>query len=328
VLVWVADAQVTQPVVNPSAPRSPSWTVVLPILPKGASANQLPQWSSKQVARWYDPGHIGAVLPDVLVNAGLGLDAFRLFISYKWDDSCAFAEQLFHALSEEQFDVYLDRFRTNPGTNFAERIRAELADKACVVVLDSRYVSQSPWVAAEYAFARQYRLGLMAIDLPGGHRTFPRIGNRLDLRRAKRGPFSGDTSLSQKAIASAVGFLRSQYFVEVSRRFRYQRKLVNDAARLVGLTPGWRPDGLVEIGAPRQYVIATSARPPGVENFRSACEAAYAASSAKAVVVGPLSAPMHQTREDIRWLARATNSVAVDERRLLKAMQRAKAGRL
>jgi hypothetical protein len=170
------------------------------------------------------------------VSAGLGLGAFRVFISYRRDDCATFAEQLFDALSREIFDVYLDRFRTLPGTNFVERIRSELADKACVVLLDSRGVALSPWVEGEYAFARLYKLGLMAIDLPGGRRHFHLIGTRLDLRRAKRAAnFNASTALSARAVDRAIAFARQHYFGEIARRFRHQRQLIRSSAALAGV---------------------------------------------------------------------------------------------
>lgn len=329
-LVWVVDANTSPPIVNLGPQRAHPWTTVLPIMPNGVPVSRLPLLAQTQIVRWYTPGQIAATVPNVLVNAGLGLDAFRVFISYRWDDCRAFAEQLFDGLSHEQFDVYLDRFRTSPGTNFAERIRAELADKACVVLLDSRDVGQSEWVRCEHAFARLYKLGLMAIDLPGGQRTFGRIGTRLDLRRAKPGTdFSQSSVLSPKTVARAIDFVRKHYFAEISRRFRHQRRLIRTSAGIVGVATTTRPDGLIETAAPHCYMIAASARPPRLENFRLACEAAAGSVPvSKAVVVGPLFAPTHQTREDVRWLAGATGSVAVDERRLLKAMRRLAAGQL
>jgi hypothetical protein len=260
----------------------------------------------------------------------LGLDAFRLFISYRWDDCETFAGQLFDRLARERFDVYLDRFRTDPGANFLDRIRAELADKACVVLLDSRDVGRSSWVAGEYAFARLYRLGLMAIDLPGGQRTFPRIGTRLDLRRSKRpATFSASTPLPVAALERAVAFIRANYSVEVSRRFRHQRRLVRTSAALAGVSSSERSDGLIEVTGAHGYILGASARPPGVEHFRLVCQAAAGnIPPAKGIVIGPLFAQMHQAREDVRWLAQETGSAAIDERRLLKAMRRVARGSL
>jgi hypothetical protein len=330
ILVWVADTAVSPPAVDIVSPRSPGWSTVLPLLPYGVAAHQLPIVARTQTAGFYTPGHIEPAVADVLVSAGLGIDAFRVFISYRRNDCATFAEQLFDALSRELFDVYLDRFRTLPGSNFVERIRSELADKACVVLLDSRDVVLSPWVEGEYAFARLYKLGLMAIDLPGGLRHFHRIGTRLDLRRGKRAAnFNASSALSAKAVGRAVAFVRQHYFSEIARRFRHQRQLVQSSAALAGIVARLRPDGLFDVSGGANYVVSASARPPDVASFRLACDAAATSGgSVKGIIVGPLFAQMHQMREDTRWLARTSGSVAVDERRLLKAMRRAATGRL
>lgn len=327
VLVWLADAQGSAPVVNPQ-PAPDRWTVVIPILPQGAPASVLPAHLAHSVATWRRPGQITALVPDVLSAAGVSLDGFRIFISYRWDDAQAFAEQLFDGLSHQQFDVYLDRFRTSPGANFVERIRAELADKACVIVLDSRDVSLSSWVAGEYAFARLYKLGLMALDLPGGKRAFPRIGTRLDLQTAAPATsFTATTALASSYVDAAVDFVRANYAAEVSRRYRHQRRQILSAARLAGVVASARPDGLISTGG---YLIAASARPPGVSVFRRVCEAAAAepAPIPRPVVVGPLAAQMHGARQDTSWLARSSGSVAIDERRILRAMRRSATGTL
>lgn len=329
-LVWVVDPACAPPAVPLATGPGHPWTTVLPIIPWGVTPAGLPAQARMSVTRSYSPGLIAAAVPDVLAASGLGTDGFRIFISYRQDDARTFADQLFDGLSHEGFDVYLDRFRTMPGTNFVERIRSELIDKACVVLLDTRDVRRSRWVEGEYGVARFYRLGLMAIDLPGGLRSFPRIGARLDLRRrGKRGiPFTGAEEMPAPAVADAVEFVRETYHSEVARRFRHQRMLLRNAAALAGVAITLRPDGLVEVNGARRYVLCASARPPGSEEFRSACEAVGGRAGGKGVVVGPLAAQTHHSRTTATWLANAVGAAAVDEARLYKALRRAAAGRL
>jgi hypothetical protein len=317
-LVWVADPALTTP---PASLTPGLYSAVLPLLPRGTTAN-LPAGIATAHARWYDPGKIREKVPDVMVSSGLGLDAFRVFISYKHADCAAVAEQLFDALSHEQFEVYLDRFRTLPGTNFLERIRFELADKACVVLLDSENVGASPWVRAEYAFARKYRTGLFAIDLPDGTKTFHRIARRVSLKAT--GTFTAATTLDEAEIDKAVRFIRNHYATEMARRGRYQRRLIHAAGALAGVSCNPRNDGNIDIGG--YYVVAATARPPALDSLRPVCEAA--GGSGKAVLVGPLRSPTHLARLDIDWLARETKSALVDERRLHKAMARMASGQL
>ena len=327
ILVWVADAALTSPHVSatPSGPRP--YDVVFPLLPAGTSAGGLPPGIAKALARWYTPGLIAERVPDVLVASGLGLDAFRIFISYKHDDCAGVAGQLFDALSHEQFEVYLDRFRTLPGTNFLERIRFELADKACVLLLDSRNVGASNWVRGEYAFARKYRLGLIAVDLPGGAQTFRRITTRVKLNWSGPPPFDAQTELSPTEIDRAAAFVRQHYPTEMARRTRYQRRLILSAGMLAGANYTLRSDGNFDVsGAGPSYVVAATARPPSLETMRSICQAAGRA--ATGVLVGPKLFPSHPVSQDIDWLAQETSSAVVDERRLMKAMARMKSGSL
>lgn len=322
ILVWVTDQNGGYPVVDPPPSGGVAWTSIIPLLPEGTSPKILGAIAPHNVARWFAPDEVATMVPEILVAAGISAEQFRVFISYRWEDAQGFAEQLFDGLSHACFDVYLDRFRTGAGTNFVERIRAELADKACVVLLDSAQVGNSSWVAQEYAFARAYRLGLMAIDLPGGNRTFPRIGSRLDLSAAQAGP---RCSLNNADVQTATKFVISRYSTEISRRYRHQRRLIMTAAALAGTRPKARADGLMEIGA-TPYIVAASARPPDLGIVRVACQAASA--PARAAVVGPLFAQTHNTRQDMNWLEHASGSALIDERGLLAAMRRMKAGTL
>lgn len=327
VLVWVADAALTAPVASPTPTRALPYNVILPLLPDGVTAGGLPKGIAKAQARWYAPGQIVNAVPDILVASALGLDAFRIFISYRHDDCAAVAGQLFDALSHQQFDVYLDRFRTEVGSNFLERIRFELADKACVLLLDSKDVGRSAWVRGEYAFARKYRLGLVAVDLPGGTQTFSRVAKRVSLTSSRSESFTAKTELAKAQIDKAAAFVRNHYAAEMARRFRYQRRLILSAAALASAPCTLRSDGNFEVvGRAKTYVVAATARPPSLEALRPICQAA--GSAAKAVLVGPRLSSSHSASLDIDWLASETNSAVINERRLRKAMVRMAGGSL
>jgi hypothetical protein len=327
VLIWVADAALTPPVASPTPSPGRPYDIVLPLHPIGTDPRGLPTGIATSLARPYQPGQIGAVVPDALIISGLSVDAFRIFISYRHADCAAVAEQLFDELGKSQFDVYLDRFRTLPGTNFLERIRFELADKACVLLLDSKDVGASDWVRGEYAFARKYRLGLIAVDLPGGKRTFRRIATRVNLNTSAGATFTAQTRLVDRDIAAAAVAIRHHYDAEVARRFRYQRRLILSAAILTGAAHSLRTDGNFDIaGGGRTYVAAATARPPALASLRPVSEAA--GSAAKGVLVGPRFSLTHSAGLDVDWLASKSNSVVVDERRIRKAMARMANGRL
>ncbi len=326
VLVWVADNACSP---APFSPNALPWDQAIVLLPNGVPANALPSILRHKVASWYAHGAIAAKVPEILTAATIGSDAFRLFISYRHEDSQVFAEQLFDALSRRQFDVFLDRFRTAPGSDFLERIRHELVDKACVLTLDSARVNRSAWVAGENAVALSYRLGRMAIDLPGGQQTFSGIRARLDLRGRASGPAFQANGLSTPDIDSAVHFVQQHYFAEIGRRPRHQRLLVRNAAARANVSVTARDDGLFEASdatGKKHYVLATSARPPATEQFRRTSDAAMP--KERKVIIGPLETQLHTNRIDCEWLARASQCALVDERRIFQAMRHVHQGRL
>jgi TIR domain len=67
----------------------------------------------------------------------------RVFISYAHADGGPIAERLFDLLTRLRFDVFLDRFRRNPGVDFIERIADELADKAMIAVVETPHAVRS-----------------------------------------------------------------------------------------------------------------------------------------------------------------------------------------
>jgi hypothetical protein len=136
---------------------------ILPVYPDRETALP-PELEHLQICSW--SSSIGQIVPAVLAAAGIGAENFRVFISYKRDDTRDLAEQLFDALSKIEFDVFLDRFRIPPAANFQTRLRQELADKAMVVLLESARAARSDWIRFEVAYARKHRLGLMAVALP------------------------------------------------------------------------------------------------------------------------------------------------------------------
>ena len=324
VLVWVADSICSPP---PFAVNALSWDKVIVLLPGSASVSALPPGLQHKVVRWYSSGAVAATVPEILTAAAIGSDAFRLFISYRHEDSRKFAEQLFDALSRQQFDVFLDRFRTPPGSDFLERIRHELIDKACVVMLDSEHVGRSAWVAGENAVALRYRLGRMAIDLPGGTQTFAGIRARLDFRTRVSIPVFRANGLPDADIDSAVQFVQRHYLAEISRRPRHQRLLLQNAAARAQVAVTDHHDGLFgasDKAGTKHYVLATSARPPVTEQFRRTCDAATP--KERKVIIGPLETQLQTNRLDCEWLAQASQCALVDERRILQAMQHVRQG--
>jgi hypothetical protein len=83
-------------------------------------------------------GHsIDEVSHDVLQRTLLVDELRRAFTSDAWQDGFDIACDVFDALARRQFQVYLGRFGTPPGSNFVERIEEELIDKLMAVLIES-----------------------------------------------------------------------------------------------------------------------------------------------------------------------------------------------
>lgn len=91
----------------------------------------------------------------------------RLFLSYRRQETNLLALQLCRALSERRFDVFLDRFSVPPGDDFPRRIDIELADKAFVLLLESKSAVDSPWVQHEVSYALAHHISVLALTMPG-----------------------------------------------------------------------------------------------------------------------------------------------------------------
>ena len=137
------------------------------VLPAALDRQHAPSWVHD----------VREVAGDLLDTVLLGDEARRIFISYSHRDGAAEAERLAMLLNERRFDVFLDRFRLEPGVDFAERIADELADKAMVVVVETPEAVLSDWVRHELSIAAGQHLGLAAIHVTG-RATLPLIDDR------------------------------------------------------------------------------------------------------------------------------------------------------
>jgi hypothetical protein len=91
-------------------------------------------------------------------------------------------------MSHRGFRVFLDRFSGTSGRLFPQEIAEELAERDVVLVLETPGILQSRWTFWEIAFARTYRLGLLALHWQNApqlrgivdrHQVAPRKNGRL-----------------------------------------------------------------------------------------------------------------------------------------------------
>lgn len=101
---------------------------------------------------------------------GLGLlrESRRLFISYRRVETSGVAAQLYEALDQSGFDVFLDTHGVlRPGDPFQEVLWHRMADTDVAVVLDSPGFMESRWTEEELARTNTATIQILQILWPG-----------------------------------------------------------------------------------------------------------------------------------------------------------------
>ena len=274
----------------------------------------LPSWMNTTIAvetRGADPAPI---LPKVIQSAGLLSQAPSVFVSYVHDDARDVAGQLFHELSARGYAVFLDRFSGRPGDDFVDLIAEELANKACLLALETQNYRASPWCEQEVATAITREMGMIAIDLPGSRRSFPEFAHRHDARKA----VLKSRRLSQSDLADACDAFEHWFPHQISRRPRHLDHSLRSALRAAGL--GFSDVGLgrcrTSLGGTPQ-LLAMCPTSPDADDFREV-DALRAGPGDPATLFGSVAAARSGRRARIDWLERNSGIDAVDEGQLAR----------
>jgi hypothetical protein len=240
------------------------------------------------------------VLPDLVDTVLLESEDRRIFISYARKDGSAMADRAFEALGRKRFDVFLDRFRLDPGSDFIERIQDEILDKSMVVVIETPEAIGSPWVRKEVDIAIARRLGLVAVNTVGSE-----VIREID--EPARCRIDDDEQIAN--------FLVEQHRMQLLDRREALRQSVYHALRHAGLASreiSEVPSGFVVDRPGRRQTVAISARPADLHRFRVADQLA---NGAKAYLVHPQPS-LERRRRDLGWLSHVSKVVEVDEGRI------------
>ncbi len=110
----------------------------------------------------------------VLELLGLLRKRRRLFVSYRRSESAAAAQQLYHALDERSFDVFLDTLSVRPADQFQDQLWHRMTDSDIVILLYTPSVLASGWVEKEIERASAMKITVLQIiwpDVPRDPRT-------------------------------------------------------------------------------------------------------------------------------------------------------------
>ncbi len=292
--------------------HNPSWEVI-PVMPTGSSVQEhVPRaWQGINVCFWKQ--HPVEALWAVLQRAGLTPEENRIFISYVRKDATPVADQLFEALTKEGFDVFLDRYSVPIGVQFQQRLSQDLCDKAMVVLLNSKNLTQSRWVEEEIAIIKSYRLGLLELRFPAGKErrdidsdyTRLLIPNDFDPGGSSY-PDDGTEKLSESKLAYIVSEIKKVHGRALHRR-RYEL-IDNFAAALVsvGKTATALPDGtflLGPSGAGVETVVGLTVRPPELGDFCALHQRGNVSTGRTGWLISPSPLFLAQRQAQIAWLA-------------------------
>jgi len=309
---------------------SAEW-VVMPVMPSGSNLHaHLPAaWTTINVAFWSnDPTEL---LWAVLQRAGLTSEDSRIFISYVRKDSSPIADQLFSALTEAGFDVFLDRCSVPVGINFQQRLMQDLCDKAMVVFLNTTGVAGSEWVMEELATIKCYRLGVLELTFEGSNprpdldSTFARRVEPEELTPTAAHFGAGAQELTSQALLDIVFKIKEEHGRAIERRRHMMMDYLAAMIQYVGKPAVVQSDGTFIMRSSdntQDVVIAVAPRPPELGDFCSLHQRGRIAAQRPGWVVSPAPFFEQNRRMQITWLAGISNIQHADEGMLLQLLQR------
>ena len=261
----------------------------------------------------------------ILQQAGIGHKENQVFISYVRKDSAAIADQLFQALTNEGFDVFLDRCSVPVGVQFQEHLMQDICDKAMVVLLNTDGVKNSHWVGEEIAIVKTYRLGLLEVLFPNVLKRkdidpdFTEEITSADLLSAGSGYSTGHPPLTTGKLTNIIERIKIEHGRALHRR---RIELINNLA--VALTNAGKssqilPDGTFLVRPSRygtEKIIALTSRTPTLGDFSLLHQQGKVSPIREGVIVSP--APLFQAHRlnQISWLGGVSNIQHINEAQL------------
>lgn len=240
------------------------------------------------------------VMEFVLAALGLAETDRRVFISYGRRDADRIARQLWTALNERGFDVFLDRFRLEPGDDWERRLDVELSDKSFVLVVESDAAADSRWVQHEVSYALKNHLGFAVLSLPG---TRPErlvtavpepFRTRVSMRDVLgRGP---DRRLRAPTLRAFADIVDQRHDEAILRRRDYLFRSAKDILEAAGWGVTAQPDWslLIERPGARAELLRITPRPPRPMDLRILDRSRRAPSLG---VADPLGRLVHETSD-------------------------------
>jgi hypothetical protein len=240
--------------------------LVLPVYKRGHHF-KLPSPFDRPNASFWDLS-ISEIIPAILSKITVIDEDFSIFISYKRSETSEFAEQLHDHLIHEGFEVFLDRFSIEPGVNFQERLYQELSDKAIIILLESKDYLKSQWIKYEVAFAKKYKLGIIAINQNGARKALDIDEEyRYDL---KSEDFEVDKKIKKDKLLDLIAFIKENHAKAIYRKRYYLQQNIIRGLQKESVTSVVDMHGFIEVADlnnQKLYKIWSTVRPPTLKDF-------------------------------------------------------------
>jgi hypothetical protein len=260
-------------------------------------------WQDWNAFRWDRSAR--EIVPAVIARAGLAPAENRVFISYIRRETTTLASQLFAALTERGYDVFLDRFSVPPAVRFQDRLMQELDDKAVVVLLHSVGIAKrtSPWVEQELSRVKQYDHGLVVFRIPDTAGAFeplrldlsPEIVHDLSRADIHRGKLRGD------ALAEAIAKVGEAHARSLVRRRRELRESLGGELEAAGKALHVHPGGDMECGS-TGVMVRVSPRPPNLGDYSCLHSRHGLGGSRRGACLTPAPLVLLERQADLQWL--------------------------
>lgn len=241
-------------------------------------------------------------LAAAVLQRALHLQKPGLFVSYCRNDAAALVDQLYDELSHCGFRVFLDRFSGTPGRYFPHELAEEMADKAVLLVIETPRIRRSRWTLWEIGFAHRYRLGLLALQLPGSP-SLSRIVDRMQVTPNSNG------TLDPAELASALDFIQRERAIAELRRRAFYEGLGAGAASARGGTVRDGNDGLLELrdaSGVAAAIVLPSGKPGQLADVRALTSSP--SGTLPKLLLGQHQHLPPQAQADLTWLAYLTTT--------------------
>lgn len=307
-------------------PNDPMWEA-LPTLRAGTdfSSHVPPTWHATNAVFWQDT--VNEVVWAVLQRVGLAPEDSRIFISYLRKETQGIADQLFSALNEIGFDVFLDRCSVPPGVDFQARLMQDITDKAVLMLLNSPGIDNSEWVGHEIARVKAYRLGLCVLNFPKApKRRDVDPDDTFDIRKNEMvgfcGQLTGQELLKDHLLAQIVQTTQNVHHRALHRR-RWEL-ITNFGLAAEGRGAILEPDGTFYFPSteerPKDCSVGLTARIPTLSDYWR-LHSAWASRSSTGYIVSPSPFAVGFRKGESDWLGGLSNIRHQDEGQMIRLAQ-------